>query len=465
MSVVRERKRVGIVGGGAAGVTTAFHLAGNPDIEISLIDQTGTFGPGIPYATPDPEHRLNVAADRMGAVASDPGDFLDWLQESGRTVDGNDFVARGMFGEYLVDLLRRAEARAAESGQAIERVTAEATSVDLGHRGVDLTVEDPDGRRVLAFDHVVIATGPLPAGDPVEIPTDLRENGTYVRNAWEMGPESRSAGEGDTLIIGCGLTMIDSAISIAGGAEPGRVIAVSRTGMIPVSHRADYVTVDPPTLSPDGPVDLSTAVGLFTETVDRARAMGGDWRDAMDAMRPVTPEIWRRMPLADKRWFLRHLQRVWESHRFRMAPEVAARFAELERSGLIEVRAGQIAGIAPTGSGARVTIAGNGGARTIDACRIINCTGASGDVTSSAPPLIRGLIDSGLACPDPLRLGLDVSRDGRAIDRQGLESDRISLIGSIRRGAEWESIGITEIRAQAATIAERLTRTASFAPG
>ena len=56
-----------------------------------------------------------------------------------------------------------------------------------------------------------------------------------------------------------------------------------------------------------------------------------------------------------------------------------------------------------------------------------------------------------------LGLGLDVSPEGRAIVRDGSESNRISLIGSIRRGAEWESIGITEIRVQAAAIARYLT--------
>ena len=63
------------------------------------------------------------------------------------------------------------------------------------------------------------------------------------------------------------------------------------------------------------------------------------------------------------------------------------------------------------------------------------------------------LMESGYVRPDDLLLGLDVSPRGRAIDSEGKESGRISLIGSIRRGVEWESIGITELKKQAPAIA------------
>lgn len=451
-------QRVAIVGGGAAGVVAAYHLAGRPGLEVALVDRTGRFGPGVPYATTDPDHRLNVAADRMGAVAEDPADFLEWLKAAGRQADGNDFVSRGTFGEYLVDLLARAETRAASSGPPLRKVVAEITDVSIGADRTSVGLVGAPELDGVGFDHVVLAPGPLPGGDPISLPDAVRQDGTYVPNAWEMSERGRAEDE-TTLIIGCGLTMIDAAISIAGRPGGGKVVAVSRTGALPLAHRADYVTIDPPVLPLDGPVGFGTAVSLFTDAERRARAAGGDWRDAMDSMRPITPELWRRMPESDKRWFLDNLQRIWESHRYRMAPEIAERFEKLRRSGRVEVRAGQIAAVEPDHPGARVTLAGGGASEILQVGRIINCTGASADVLTSAPPLIRDLIRSGLVAPDPLRLGLDVSRDGRAIDRDGKESDRISLIGSIRRGAEWESIGITEIRSQAATIAERLSRT------
>ena len=47
---------------------------------------------------------------------------------------------------------------------------------------------------------------------------------------------------------------------------------------------------------------------------------------------------------------------------------------------------------------------------------LINATGPGTDLTRSTDPLMRDLLNRGLARPDPLRLGLDASLDGAVID-------------------------------------------------
>ena len=95
---------------------------------------------------------------------------------------------------------------------------------------------------------------------------------------------------------------------------------------------------------------------------------------------------------------------------------------------------------------------------------MINCTGASSDLRRHAPPLIDSLVDAGLARPCPLGHGLWVDPDGRIVDRAGRAHDELRVIGALRRGEAWESIAVPELRAQAAAVAESLTRMTADAP-
>ncbi|MBN9622787.1 MAG: hypothetical protein J0H06_07525, partial [Actinobacteria bacterium] len=44
-------------------------------------------------------------------------------------------------------------------------------------------------------------------------------------------------------------------------------------------------------------------------------------------------------------------------------------------------------------------------------------------------------------------------------DAGGVESDRLFVVGSLRKGVEWEAIGITEIRDHSGAIARRIVKT------
>ncbi len=51
-----------------------------------------------------------------------------------------------------------------------------------------------------------------------------------------------------------------------------------------------------------------------------AEVGGGDWRDAVNALRPVTSELWGALPEPEQRRFLDRLARFWDVHRHRLAP-------------------------------------------------------------------------------------------------------------------------------------------------
>ncbi|HJZ36901.1 MAG TPA: hypothetical protein VJ204_11590, partial [Solirubrobacterales bacterium] len=148
-------------------------------------------------------------------------------------------------------------------------------------------------------------------------------------------------------------------------------------------------------------------------------------------------------------------------HRFRMAPEVADRYDALVAAGRLETGAASIVSLESHGRGARVFLR-TPGAHELDMVevdRIVDCTGAGFDLRRQAPPILAGLLAAGRARADELGLGLDVAEDGALLDSEGLASDRIFAVGAVRKGVEWEAIGITEIRDHAGAIARRIVRT------
>jgi uncharacterized NAD(P)/FAD-binding protein YdhS len=90
---------------------------------------------------------------------------------------------------------------------------------------------------------------------------------------------------------------------------------------------------------------------------------------------------------------------------------------------------------------------------------VINCAGAGYDLRRQAPPVLAGLLTAGRARPDDLGLGVDVDDHGALLDREGNPSERLFAIGSLRRGVEWEAIGITEIRDHSGAVARKIVRT------
>ncbi len=458
-----EPASIGIVGGGAAGTLVAVNLLRELDFpaEILLIDKSGEFGPGIPYRTPNPEHRLNVPAIRMSAFVDEPSHFLQWLKSRDPEAADASYASRGTYGEYLKELLREAELNCPRH-LSLTRIAGEVTDARLengpgatGHGPVRMTLDGVD----VKLDHLVIATGPVGGGDPVPVPESLREKGIYVPNSWDEEAVLPALGDEHVLIIGTGLTMVDVALTLGAGRGIGTgsmVRAVSRNGLVPKPHREGLTNISAPSVPAEGPVGINDLLGAFSTELLRAGTEGRGWRDAIDSMRSVTPSAWRRLSRADKLWFIQNLNRIWEVHRYRIAPRVAASFDELLASGRLTVQAARIGSIEDAGSRAKVNLLTASGTETAEFDRVISACGASTSVSVDAPAPIPSLIGSGAIRADHIDLGLDADRDGAIRDSEGNRSPFFSTLGSLRRGVEWETIGVTELRWQSAEIARRL---------
>lgn len=430
--------RVAIIGAGFSGSLFAINLVRHDGPEALLIER-GEFGRGVAYSTGNADHLLNVRAANMSALPDRPAHFADWLAAHDRTATPGDFVPRGTYGAYLSELL------AATADQAGPRLTTRRASVvDIRPDGDGVRIGLADGSHEHA-DAAVLTTGNLPPHPPPGIDPDILGDG-YYGDPWN--PEvTRALDDRDTmLLLGTGLTMVDVLLALDGAGFRGRVVALSRRGLLPRAHAAS---------SPAKLADVPPSTGTALLRSVRARAGTIGWRSAIDELRPHTQELWRRATHADRARFLRHLRPWWDVHRHRLAPEVAARLDTLRENGRLEVVAGTVVASEPDAIHWRPR--GGDTVERLPVSRVINCTGPAGDAARSRDPLLRQLLADGLARPDAFGLGLNVDAESRLIGADGRPQPNLYALGPVTRGAHWEITAVPDIRSQVWNLARRFS--------
>jgi uncharacterized NAD(P)/FAD-binding protein YdhS len=249
--------------------------------------------------------------------------------------------------------------------------------------------------------------------------------------------------------------MVDMALSLARVAPERPLIALSRRGFTPRDHDGAAVSRLP------GPPPASSSP-METLTWLRGAAVRHGWRTAVDAVRPIVRDLWQGWSLKQQASFLRHARVVWDVHRHRLAPEVAARFASLRADGSLRILAGKLERVGQClGGGIEVVWRprGKGDVQSFTTDRVVNCTGPCLDVEHSAEPLITAMARQGLIRAGPLRLGLEIDDEHRVIGADGARHATLFAVGPMTQGGLWEINAVPEIRCQAAQVADAVLRT------
>ncbi|HZZ95695.1 MAG TPA: FAD/NAD(P)-binding protein [Jatrophihabitantaceae bacterium] len=433
---------VAIVGGGASGCLSAAHLARAATLagtrtEILLIEPGGV-GRGLAYSTTDPRHRLNVPAKGMSAWPDDPEHFLRWMRRH-VSVDfhAGGFAPRLHYADYLTQTLD--EALRAAPQVTLTHLAARTTDLRRHGRRLRLTLDDGTSRPV---DAGILATG---HGVPSTswAPSALRRSARFVADPWRGESEPRIPVGGQVLLVGAGLTMAD--VAMRWGRSGVRVHVASRHGMLPLAHAAAPFAPVPAPDMPDGRLTLAAARRFVFSHIRSA----GDWRAAVDGLRPITTELWRQLDQPAQRAFLATAARRWDRVRHRVDPAVAAWLEQRRGDGSLRVHAASVTDARESGDRLTVTLS-DGAVLDVDA--VVNCTGTCVGVRTSSDPLVMNLLETGTATPGPLELGFATDGSGRIVATSGAQP-AVWTIGPLRRGELWESTAVPEIRAHAASVA------------
>lgn len=440
---------VAIIGGGAAGVLTAIGLlrGAQQPLRVLILEPSLPLGRGVAYATTYPEHLLNVPAGKMGGFPDKVEDFLDYLLDVqafpgvDRDTLATQFVPRRHFADYLRHRLQQAlEASPAQLEIRAERVQA----LDPDAAGFQLTLAS--GQQLQAR-RVVLASGnalrPLPARGAGSLPDGKRVE------AWDFDAVHGIAANADVAIVGSGLSMADTVVSLVAAGHRGRIHVLSRHALLPLPHAkgpaADY---DPEPLLT---MDLRQRLHALRQHAAQAAERGIPWQNVMERIRPMGQALWQTLSFDDQRRFLRHVVRYWDVHRHRIAASVHTQLMELQQQGQLQLHRGRLE--TAFADGACIQLTAFDKRRhpfQLDVQYVINATGVEMRAQAMRNALLQQLLGSGIARPGPHGMGIDSAADGSLLDADGVVEPRVQVLGSLRIGCLWESLAIPELRAQAA---------------
>jgi uncharacterized NAD(P)/FAD-binding protein YdhS len=449
--------RIVIVGGGFSGTVIAANLLRRPPAgitEIVLIERGGAIGRGTAYADHAFPYLLNVPAGRLSADSRDPLQFLRFVQGTLPEADAEDFLPRRLYGAYLQDFLAQAERSAAGRTRLVCRY-GEVLGVRAGKEGSPVAAMLADGE--IAAERIILALG-NPAPRTPSFAESVQHHGAYRDDPWEL-PSDLDAGR-SVLIIGNGLTMVDVIYYLdRDPSRTPRIITVSRRGLVPLTQSTFHAA------AVQGTPDIFEKAATIREVLVASRALardvariGGDWREVVTFVRNRAPAIWSRLPDAERRRFVRHLQGIWDVHRHRLPPSMSERLQNLRARGLMEVHAGRIDALVPVGDRMRVSWRRRGSehllSQVVDV--VINATGPDYAIKRSRNGLIRALRRDGLLTEDALDLGVRTADHGACVDAAGRPSERLYYLGPMLRAAHWEATAAMELRNHAEALAVHL---------
>lgn len=428
-----------VIGGGAAGALAALALLRDRSagFRVMIVDPAERLGHGLAYGTASASHLLNARARSMSAIEDEPAHFTEWLAAA--TGQGgplpNVYAERRLYGRYLEDSLRR-YAPGTGDGRLmhLRGIVTEVAETDDGVR-----VELADGAAAVGQAAIIAVGHGLRAGPPEPA----------------LAPAA-----GDVLILGTGLGMVDAVLDLLDAGHAGSIVALSRRGLSPQPHGPRAVARLDAAGIPLG-AHLSHLMRWLRAEARAGEAAGFAWADVIDALRPHVPAIWAGLPLAARRRFLRHARPWWDTHRHRMAPEVAARIAAARESGRLRVLAGRVVERSDAPDGIAVTWRARGTAELHSRrfAAVIDCTGPRA-VPAAEERLMATLIRSGVARTDPLGVGIEVTCDLAPLRRSWRPpSGRLLAVGPVTAPLAWETYAVPEIRAQCAHAARILAET------
>lgn len=457
-----NRKRIAIIGAGASGTLLAVRAALElRKTDIYLIERSGDFGPGLAYGVSDPVFLLNVPAAKMGAFHEAHDHFFQWMQNSPEHWRGlhpdffnadykaGDFVPRMIYGAYLKHILHNAEGHAKTYHNDIIRLPCRIKKImPSPARNFSLRAVFGD-HTPIDFDAVVFATG---NAHPKPVPTIAVSAGEMVcANAYD--PDSLGgclAAGGDVLVLGSGLSMVDTVYALKRKGFSGRITAVSRNGLLPFPHAAHSVALSPPFHAFDHPPSMAGVVGKIRSDIRAAMKKGTPWQSVIDSLRPVSDSIWCTLwPAQQKR--LGRIKPWWNVARHRIPDFVHAELTAMMAAGTLAVEKGRIADITHDGGG--YTLALQDG-RRFSGRTLFHCTGFdySADtiraLCSADIPIERHW--SGSVMPVPSSFG-----------RISVEYPVFAL-GPPFSGYHFESTAINEIRMQARALVGALQSDTAF---
>ncbi len=457
-------QKIAILGGGVAGVSVAMQLMKqtNTPLSLDIFDQSGQFGRGLAYQPRQVAHLLNVAAGKMSLDPALPDDFLLWLQQQAQfaadepAVIAQAYLPRAVFGDYVAQRWQEALALAAQKGLQVSLRKVKVTALDLTDQTAPRLQCEGEWQD---FHQLVLACGNELPRHPAGF-AELTNHPAYVHNPWCDAWLHKLKPDSQVVILGNGLTMVDTLLSLRAAGLKTPVLSVSPHGYGMLPHRHPGLLLSQFSQALPQQASLRQLLRLFNQARHQVRRLGVSAEPLIDALRPHTQRYWQQFSHAEKALFMRRLRHLWGVARHRVPLHLHDQLQQQRLHGLLAVHAGRVLRADVAGDQLALQINSRVHrempAQTFDyhADLVLNCTGPEQDYRNLPGHLLQQAIATGALGAGPLGLGLAADVASLQVkNAAGAVQPTVYAIGSLLRGELWESTALHEIRQQAQRIA------------
>ena len=456
------KNSISIIGGGFAGTLLARQIIERTNqYIIYLFNHTSELAKGVAYDCNQNTALLNVIASKMSAFTDDNEHFLNWClnhpnyKNESKSIVGSAFLPRKIYGEYLKAIWNETLLKANEKGSEIIVISEKVISIEKVENQFIVSTNE----QKIGSDNCVLATGNEEPGKPKNCPDSLLTDSNYFSNPWKID-FSKINYSLPVLIIGNGLTMVDTVLSLREHHFTQKIISISPNGFNILPHRNFNLDFKSQLATIQTPISLLELVHLFNQEVKTLRKFGVSPEPIIDAFRPNVARVWQQFSEEEKAKFMWRVRHIWGVARHRIPFVSYDKIMKEQINQQLEILAGKLVELNQSNEGNKVTLWDKRlkNNKEFIVGSVINCTGPETKITATKNDLLKQLLVDGLISQDSLHLGLRANTETfRTINAENQENERLFAIGSLLKGELWESTAVNELKNQAKELAVLLT--------
>jgi uncharacterized NAD(P)/FAD-binding protein YdhS len=447
-------KRIGIIGAGFSGTMLVRHLVEQEKelLSVFIYNSNADFARGTAYNPKSSKLLLNVVAGKMSAFPDKTNHFVEWCLKNGiGTENAQDllagsFLPRSTYGKYLNDLWKETQEIAKKNGHQLNLIPEKAREIEKFDSYYRIHSES----RKETLDYLILATGNELPGNPQIKNVDFFKSNLYQQNPWRID-FSRINREEPILILGNGLTMVDTVMELRENGFQQKIVSVSPNGFNILPHRNFNFQYTGPIKDLKEDKSLLELLSLFKSELKKLNEFGISAEPLIDSLRPNTQRIWQTLTIEEKRIFMSRLRHHWGVARHRI-PFLSYDYIQKERiANRLEILAGKVVDLTINEKGilAKIYDKKNKTELKCQFAQVINCTGPETKLEKTGNELLKQLKSDGLIIQDELQLGIEVNESYQIINSQIQVEENMFAIGGLLKGKLWESTAINELRIQA----------------
>jgi len=456
-------KKICIIGGGFSGISSAIQLIKKTtNIQITIIDDN-TISKGIAYNPYSNKQLLNVVTSKMSLFDDEPDDFLNWViskdpyKNEDKEIISQSFLSRKLYGEYLTETWEEYLNIAINKNIEINIINDVAIDIDINDSSVEITTKNNEK---IISDYCIMATGNDIPKNPTINNNNFYSSKNYYRNPWDIKSVINIDNNLPILILGNGLTMVDTVLGLIEKGFKGDIYSISPNGFNILSHKhigLKYTKINEELKSN---LSLYELVKIVNKHIKNVKKYGISAEPIIDSIRPHVQEIWQNLSITEKKLFMGRLRHLWGVARHRIPQHIQEKIQSLRLDNKLHIISGKLINMEDFYSyvGVEYIDKKRNNFNKLKVSRVINCTGPNTIINNNPDDnLLKKCLSKGIIKQDELNLGICAdTKTLRVKDKNNNTHKNIFVIGTLLRGELWETTAINELRKQSVIIVNNI---------